>query len=90
MSVGRRAPRKGPQPDLDLTPYDPLLTVSRRHALIERVAQGYTLTVESDPPPTNPVLLNGEPLAPGEGRPLAEGALLQIGLVELRFELDSE
>jgi len=88
-SIGRRANRKGPQPDLDLSPYDPLLTVSRRHAVVDRTAKGYLLTVESDPPPTNPVLIDGESVPPGEARPLAAGAHIQVGLVELRFDLES-
>ncbi len=88
--VGRRAGRRTPGPDVDLAPFDPLQSVSRRHAWIERdELGGYSLRVELDPPPTNPVLLDGEALQPGEVRRLSDGARIQIGLVELRFALDA-
>lgn len=83
--IGRRAGRRAEPPNVDLTNYDPLQSVSRKHAWLERQGQGYQLRVESDPPPTNPVMLNGETLAPGEARPLSSGAAIQIGLVELRY-----
>lgn len=84
--IGRRAGKRAPAPEVDLAGYDPLASVSRRHAWIERDSQGHRLRVESDPPPTNPVLLEGQELVPGQSYPIQSGALIQVGLVELRFE----
>jgi hypothetical protein len=84
--IGRRAGRRAEPPDVDLSNHDPLQSVSRKHAWLERDrGGGFRLRVESDPPPTNPVLLDGEMVAPGDTRPLAPGVMIQVGLVELRY-----
>jgi len=84
--IGRRASKRVAPPDVDLTLSDPLQSVSRRHAWLEVDAGGARIRVEHDPPPTNPVLIEGQPVPPGETRALHDGAQVQIGLVELRFQ----
>ena len=86
--IGRRAGKRVAPPDVDLTSCDPLQSVSRRHAWLELDRYGARLRVEDDPPPTNPVLLEGQPIPPGQERALPDGAQIQIGLVEPRFRHD--
>jgi hypothetical protein len=88
--IGRKAGKRAAAPEVDLSDYDPLQSVSRRHAWLELDGQGYLVRVESDPAPTNPVLVNGEPIEPGDACRLETGAVLQVGLVELRYRCPAD
>jgi pSer/pThr/pTyr-binding forkhead associated (FHA) protein len=76
VMLGRRG-TEGPQPAVDLTDYHgSLLGVSRQHAVIERNADGYSI---SDLDSTNGTWLNENKLAPQSPRPLRSGDALRLG-----------
>ncbi len=72
LSIGR-----GKSNDVSL-PDDP--TVSRRHALLERLAAGWSI---SDLNSLNGTLVNGEPL--GQARPLYSGDEIEVGGTRLVY-----
>jgi pSer/pThr/pTyr-binding forkhead associated (FHA) protein len=75
LSIGRDKSNDVTLPD------DP--TVSRRHALLERLAAGWSI---SDLNSLNGTLVNGEPL--GQARPLYSGDEIEIGETRLVYHHD--
>lgn len=77
LYVGRSDPKRGIFPDIDLKPYDPERTVTRRwHAQIERKDDGYWLT---DLKSTNGTRLNGRRLPPNQPQELHDGDVIAFG-----------
>lgn len=84
VTIGRTDPLSGIAPDVDLTPLDPQLTTSRRHAFIESRANGYViLEVRA----TNGTFVNGRRLRPEVPERLVGGEEVIFGGVVMRFEL---
>ncbi|MFI5272390.1 MAG: protein kinase [Ktedonobacterales bacterium] len=84
LIVGRSDPQRGVHPDIDLLPFDPAQTVSRRHARISRRDGHFYL---EDLGAFNRTRVNGAPLVPHEETELRSGDMLRLGNVELRFEM---
>ncbi|MEA3201408.1 MAG: hypothetical protein QOE90_2836 [Thermoplasmata archaeon] len=70
---------RDPRGDVPLA-YDPF--ASARHAMVSREPTGWTLT---DLHSTNGTFLDFDALAPGETRPLRNGALVTVGRTRLLF-----
>lgn len=83
VRIGRPDPARRLLPDVDLTPFDPKLASSRRHARLLR--RGERLLVVEDQA-TNGTYVNGRRLAPGEPVELRPGDEVTFGAVKLRFE----
>ncbi len=83
LTVGRHSEDRSYRPDIDLGDLPGGRTVSRRHALLFRRDDRWFLRVEDAV--TNPTLLNGAPLAPGQDIALDDGAHLQFGRVAATF-----
>jgi len=81
--IGRYDPVTEMRPDVDLTRLDLKRSVSRRHALLLRADDGYTLTEEVGA--LNGTFVNGERLVTGNPHPLNDGDLLCFGMVKLVF-----
>ena len=79
MTVGRRDPVFGPDPDIVFTDSQ----VGRRHAVIDE-QEGYTIR---DLKSRNKTTLNGVTLTPGQEYALHDGDLITFGPVKVRFEL---
>ncbi|MBI4230191.1 MAG: FHA domain-containing protein [Planctomycetes bacterium] len=60
-------PVDGPEPEIDLEPFDKDQVVSRRHAIIRRAGGDYTIEQLGK---TNPTHVNTVQLKPGEKSPL--------------------
>lgn len=73
LLIGRTDPATGQTPDVD---FSADTAVSRRHAEI-RNREGTLVVVDLGS--TNGTKLNGEDLAPGEERPLADGDEITVG-----------
>jgi len=82
--VGRVDPDTHAAPGIDLTPFDPQQSVSRRHAVI-RIDNGAT-SVE-DLQSSNKTRLGGSLLPPGEPEPLQDGDEIRFGSVQAVFRL---
>jgi pSer/pThr/pTyr-binding forkhead associated (FHA) protein len=83
--VGIEIPEKELFPDIDLEPYDPQRVISRRHAVIRREGDRYTIEHTGK----NPTLLNGEPIPPTQPVPLRPDDHLLFGRqVPARFALE--
>jgi pSer/pThr/pTyr-binding forkhead associated (FHA) protein len=83
--IGREDPVNNIHPDIDLTPYDPDRTVSRRHARI-------TLTAGSQPTivsitMTNWTRVNGTRIETGQPVLLCSGDRIELGRCLLTFEI---
>ncbi|RMD66928.1 FHA domain-containing protein [Candidatus Parcubacteria bacterium] len=76
ITLGRNDPKRGLFVDINLQPYDPERTVSRRHARIEFKAGAYILT---DLGSVNGTRLNGQPLPPNSPHPLRDGDRIVLG-----------
>lgn len=83
-TIGRADPLSGIAPDIDLTPMDPQLTTSRRHAAMT-VESGVFNLVEVRA--TNGTFVDGRRLRPERPTRLLGGERLVFGGVALRFEL---
>lgn len=83
-AIGRSDPVSGIEPDIDLAPLDPKLTISRRHAAIT-ISGGMIHLVEVRA--TNGTFINGQRLAAEQPARLLGGEHLTFGGVVLRFEL---
>jgi pSer/pThr/pTyr-binding forkhead associated (FHA) protein len=82
--IGRADPVSGVFPDVDLSPYDPGATVSRRHARIWRAEGRYWI---EDLESVNGTLVNDRRLLPPRTpRALDNGDRVQIGEVVLVFQ----
>lgn len=96
MLVGRKDPRRGIAPDIDLTeaePHDPKTgkrrrTVHREQAWIKRRGPGWA--VEIMPGTEDRARLNGRPMDAGREYPLQVGDRLQFGAVELVLRMPAE
>ena len=86
VAIGRADPLSGIVPDVDLTPLDPQLTTSRRHAALT-IETGIFSLVEVRA--TNGTFVDGRRLSPEEPARLLGGERLVFGGVALRFELDT-
>lgn len=84
LLVGRKDNQRGIYPDVDLGldgGYD--AGVSRRHAVIARQANGYTL---EDLASANGTFVNGRRISPDTPTPICHGDELKFGTLILRFE----
>jgi len=82
--VGRADEDTGIRPEIDLTPFDPQKSVSRRHALIHVSESG--ISVE-DLKSRNKTRLRDKALSPGEPAELRNGDVINFGSVKARFRL---
>ncbi len=81
--IGRADPVSGIFPDVDLSPYDPRVTVSRQHARIWRAEGRYWI---EDLASVNGTLVNGRRLLPPRTpQALRDGDRVQMGEVALLF-----
>jgi serine/threonine protein kinase len=84
MIIGRSDPQRGIRPDVDLLAFDPSQTVSRQHARI--TCRGDHYYVE-DLKAFNRTRINTVPLIPHQEAEMRNGDTLQLGNVELHFEI---
>ncbi len=82
--VGRSDPKRGLSPDIDLTPLDPNMTVSRQHA---RIRYEETFFYIEDLKSRNKTRLGELPLVPLKPELLQHGDILHFGAVRLVFKL---
>jgi len=93
LLIGRRDPRRGISPDIDLTQAEPLdpktgkrrRTVHREQAWLERKEQGWRIKVL--PGMEKRARLNGRPMAADLEYALHDGDQLKFGAVELTLRL---
>ncbi len=81
VKIGRRDPRQGHQPELDLAEHDRGIA-SRHHATVQRDGDYYTVT---DLGSTNGTQLNGQLIPPRAPQRLRQGDRIKIGEVEIEF-----
>ncbi len=81
--IGRYDPIIGIYPDIDISPYDPQKTVSRKHAIISREGNG--TYIEEQIGVINGTFLNGEKLKSGKKYKLKNGDKIYFGLVGCTF-----
>jgi hypothetical protein len=82
--VGRMDPIDGIYPDIDLTPYDPGIVVSRRHALIhEQAGQWYIRDLNS----TNYTVVNRHRVNPDQDYLIEDGDEIRFGRVIAVFKI---
>ncbi len=86
ITIGRRDPVTGIQPDVDLTGIDPERSSSRRHAKIFREENKFFLV--EDIGATNGTFLNASRVRTGVPVEIAPGDTLRFGLVELSLLAD--
>ncbi len=84
VMIGRRDPRRGITPEIDLTPFDPLSTVSRQHA---RIRLEKDLFYIEDLNSRNKTRLGELTLAPHEPELLQNGDVVSFGSVKATFRL---
>ncbi|MDQ6662035.1 MAG: FHA domain-containing protein, partial [Chloroflexota bacterium] len=84
--VGRTDPKRGVIPDIDLTPLDPKMTVSRKHV---RIRFEETFFYMEDLKSHNSTRLGGERLKELEPQLVQDGDIVQIGAVLLVFRVPS-
>jgi pSer/pThr/pTyr-binding forkhead associated (FHA) protein len=82
--VGRADAESGITPEIDLTPFDPKKTVSRRHAIIRRDNGAVLL---EDLHSTNKTKVRGSSLSAGEPKPLRDRDVVTFGSVRTEFRL---
>jgi uncharacterized ubiquitin-like protein YukD len=82
LTIGRAG--KEQKTDIDLSPWDARMIASRRHAVVDKAGDRYTLKAEKT---TNGTFLNGEEMAAGEIQSLNDGDRICFGFrgVELVF-----
>lgn len=81
--IGRFDPVTELMPDVDLTQVDLKRSVSRRHARLVRVNDGFTLVEEVGA--LNGTFVNGTKLVTGRPHPLQDGDKVSFGMVKLVF-----
>jgi pSer/pThr/pTyr-binding forkhead associated (FHA) protein len=81
--VGRYDPVTEMRPDVDLTQLDLKRSVSRRHAVLQDIGDGFTITEEVGA--LNGTSVNGDKLVTGKPHPLEDGDILSFGMVKLIF-----
>ena len=77
--IGRYDPIIGIYPDVDISPYDPQKTVSRKHAILTREGNG--TYIEEQIGVINGTFLNGEKIKSGQKYQLKSGDKIYFGLV---------
>jgi len=82
--VGRTDPKRGLSPDIDLTPLDPQMTVSRQHGRIH--CEGTFFYIE-DLKSRNKTRLGELPLVPLKPELLQHGDVVRFGAVRLVFKI---
>lgn len=82
--VGRADPKRGYTPDIDLTDFDPKMTVSRQHA---RIRFEETFFYLEDLKSRNKTRLGELALTPLKAELLQHGDVLHFGSVRMRFEI---
>ncbi|GAC1459973.1 MAG: hypothetical protein PVS3B3_12530 [Ktedonobacteraceae bacterium] len=82
--VGRLDPKRGVSPDIDLSQFDPRMTVSRQHARI-RVEENFFYI--EDLKSRNKTRLDERTLTPLQAERLQHGSNIRIGGVELVFKI---
>lgn len=80
VSIGRSG--KGAAPDIDLAEWDAKMIISRRHAVIEKIADGLVIKPEKT---TNGTFLNGVEVPEGESRVLHDGDRIHFGFKGLEL-----
>lgn len=86
ITIGRRDPVTGIQPDVDLTGIDPERSASRRHAKILREGDRFLLV--EDIGATNGTFLNASRIRTGVPVEIGPGDTVRFGLVELNIVAD--
>jgi len=81
--IGRFDPVTELMPDVDLTQVDLKRSVSRRHALLVRANDAFTLTEEVGA--LNGTFVNGTKLVTGRPHPIQDGDRVSFGMVKLVF-----
>jgi serine/threonine protein kinase len=82
--VGRIDPKRGYTPDIDLSKFDPKMTISRQHA---RISFAETFFYIEDLKSRNKTRLGALPLTPFKGELLQHGDIIHFGSVRMSFEL---
>jgi len=82
--VGRRDPKRGYTPDIDLSTLDTKMTVSRQHARIRFEEALFSI---EDLKSRNKTRLNELALAPLQTERLQDGDIIHFGSVRLKFEV---
>ncbi len=82
--VGRYDPVIGIYPDIDISPFDPQKTVSRKHAIITR--EGRETFIEEQIGVINGTFLNGERIKSGKKYKLKDGDKIFFGLVKCVYK----
>lgn len=85
IRVGRGGPASSQPPDVDLAEIDAGRSVSRRHAQLTRTPNGRY--VVRDLGSGNGTILDGQPIAPAQDRPVSDGAQLRFGDVSMTFRI---
>ena len=86
-TIGRSDPVTGIRPDVDLSTVDTNRSVSRRHAKILRLDDGYAVIEEVGT--VNGTFVNEQRIPTGVRVPLANGDRLKIGLLQMKAVFDS-
>ena len=81
--IGRADPQSKFQPDIELSSIDTHRSLSRRHALVTRDAEGYQIA--EGPQVRNGTFLNGTRLRPGVAVPMTEGDEVSFGSIRTVF-----
>lgn len=82
--IGREDPVANIYPDVDLTPFDPNYTVSRRHAQLSIIGGQPVLVSLTH---TNWTKVNGKRIPPDQPTPLQTGDQVEFSNVVLRFQV---
>ncbi len=83
--VGRYDPVTDLRPDVDLTQVDLKRSVSRRHARIQKLDDGFVVTEEVGA--LNGTFVNGAKLVTGRAHPVQPGDKISFGMVKLVFRV---
>lgn len=84
--LGRADPMSAFRPDLDYGPYGAMRCgVSRRHALLRPTEDALSII---DQHSTNGTWVNGQRLTPGQGFPLTDGDVIELGGLRMILRID--
>jgi pSer/pThr/pTyr-binding forkhead associated (FHA) protein len=86
ITLGRHSEDRTYAPDLDLGDLPDGKTVSRKHARLFQEDDDWFIEVEQET--SNPTLVDGRSLEPGQKIPLAHGQVVQFGRVAAAFHHD--
>ncbi len=85
--IGRLDPKRGIKPDIDLTPFDPEVTVSRQHA---RIRFERTFFYIEDLKSRNKTRLGALVLSPLQPELLQHGDVIWVGSLKLTFRIPGQ